>query len=416
MAERSSAVSSNSTTTVRIVVAGDRGTGKSSLIVTAAGNDFPANVPPVLPPTRLQKDMAPVHWLPERVPVDVIDTSASMENRGRLVDELKSADVVLLTYAFDKPSTVDRLSTFWLPELRRLEVRLPIILVGCKMDLIDKQQSRQALLPILQQFQEIEMHLECSAFKDIYVQEIFFFAQEAVLYPEAPIFDKEAKTLKPRCVRALKRIFILFDHDKDGALSDAEFNDYWVKCFKAPLNPSAIACFKCMARQKYSEGVNENGITLTGFLSLHFISGVSVDWTWNVLRKFGYNNDIRLSDELLPHITRTLDQSVELTSKAVEFLEGVFSLFDIDGDGALSEHELEDLFSTAPENPWSKAPYANTIEKNASGCLSLDGFLPQWSLMINLDPVYGVENLIYIGYVDDPSSAIRVITYTIYVV
>ncbi|KAI3767707.1 hypothetical protein L2E82_18063 [Cichorium intybus] len=351
MAGRSSAVSSNSTTTVRIVVAGDRGTGKSSLIVTAAGNDFPANVPPVLPPTRLQKGMVPVHWLPERVPVDVIDTSA------RLVDELKSADVVLLTYAFDKPSTVDRLSTFWLPELRRLDVRLPIILVGCKMDLNDEQQSRQALLPLLQQFQEIEMHLECSAFKHIY---------QAVLYPEAPIFDKEAKTLKPRCVRALKRIFILFDHDKDGALSDAEFNDYG-----------------------YSEGVNENGITLTGFLSLHFISGVSVNWTWNVLRKFGYNNDIRLSDELLPHITRTPDQ-----------------------DGALNEHELEDLFSTAPENPWSKAPYANTIEKNALGGVSLDGFLSQWALMINLDPVYGVENLIYIGYFDDPSSTIRVITYT----
>ena len=33
---------------VRIVVAGDRGTGKSSLIVSDVADNFPANVPPVL--------------------------------------------------------------------------------------------------------------------------------------------------------------------------------------------------------------------------------------------------------------------------------------------------------------------------------------------------------------------------------
>lgn len=38
------------------------------------------------------------------------------------MEELKRADAVVLTYACDKPATLDRLSTFWLPELRRLEV------------------------------------------------------------------------------------------------------------------------------------------------------------------------------------------------------------------------------------------------------------------------------------------------------
>lgn len=38
------------------------------------------------------------------------------------MEELKKADAVVLTYACDKPATLDRLSTFWLPELRRLEV------------------------------------------------------------------------------------------------------------------------------------------------------------------------------------------------------------------------------------------------------------------------------------------------------
>ena len=61
-------------TGVRIVVAGERGTGKSSLIVTAAAENFPVNVPPLLPPTRLPED-----FYPDRVPIAIIDTSSRYE-------------------------------------------------------------------------------------------------------------------------------------------------------------------------------------------------------------------------------------------------------------------------------------------------------------------------------------------------
>ena len=63
-------------TGVRVVVVGDRGTGKSSLISTAATETFPETVQPVLPPTRL-----PADFYPDRVPVTIIDTSSrSLEN------------------------------------------------------------------------------------------------------------------------------------------------------------------------------------------------------------------------------------------------------------------------------------------------------------------------------------------------
>lgn len=394
---------------VRIVVAGDRGSGKSSLIVTAAADTFPTNVPPVLPPTRLPDDI-----YPDRIPVTIIDTSSSLENRSKLAEELKRADAVVLTYACDQPATLDRLSTFWLPELRRLEVKVPVIVVGCKLDLRDDQQAvslEQVMSPIMQQFREIETCIECSAFKHIQIPEVFYYAQKAVLHPTAPLFDQEAQTLKPRCVRALKRIFILCDTDRDGALSDAELNDFQVKCFNAPLQPSEIVGVKRVVQEKLPEGVNDRGLTLTGFLFLHalFIEKGRLETTWTVLRKFGYNNDIRLSDDLLPPpIKRNPDQSVELTNEAVEFLKGVFFMFDIDGDGALRQGEVEDLFSTAPESPWSEGLYEDAAEKTALGGLSIDGFLSEWALMTLLDPIRSVENLVYIGYTGDPSSAIRV--------
>ncbi|XP_052187372.1 mitochondrial Rho GTPase 1-like isoform X2 [Diospyros lotus] len=400
---------SSGRTGIRIVVAGERGTGKSSLIVTAVTDDFPADVPSLLPPMRL-----PVDFYPDGVPVTIIDTSSSVENRGKVAEELKRADAVVLTYACDQPATLDRLSAFWLPELRRLEVKVPVIVVGCKLDLRDDQQTvnlEQVMSPIMQQFREIETCIECSAIKQIQIPEVFFYAQKAVLHPTAPLFDQEAQTLKPRCVRALKRIFILCDHDRDGALSDAELNDFQVKCFNAPLQPSEIVGVKRVVQEKLPEGVNDRGLTLTGFLFLHalFIEKGRLETTWTVLRKFGYNNDIRLSDsQLPPSIKLAPDQSVELSSEALEFLKGIFLLFDIDGDGALKPAELENLFSTAPESPFDEAPYKEAAEKTALGGLSLDGFLSEWALMTLLDPIRSIENLIYIGYAGDPSSAIRI--------
>ncbi|KAJ9541471.1 hypothetical protein OSB04_027977 [Centaurea solstitialis] len=396
---------------IRIVVAGDHGTGKSSLISTAAAaaEAFFVNLPPVLPPT-----MFPEHMFPEGVPVTLIDTSSSLENRGELIDELKRADVVILTYACDQPSTLERLSTFWLPELRRLEVKVPVVVVGCRFDLRDEQQAfslEQVLSPIMQQFWEIDTCIECSAYEGLHIPEVFDYARKAVLYPKAPLFGQEAQTLKPRCLRALKRIFMLCDHDRDGALNDAELHDFQIKCFNTPMQPQEIAGVKRVVQEKLPEGVHENGLTLTGFLFLHalFIGKGNVETTWMVLRKFGYNNDIKLDDDqLLPPIKRTPDQSVELTNEAVAFLRGVFFVFDIDGDGALNADELEDVFSTAPESPWSEAPYVDAAEKNASGGLSLDGFLAKWALMTRLDPVLSLTNLVYIGYAGDLSSAVRV--------
>ncbi|OMO99161.1 Small GTPase superfamily [Corchorus olitorius] len=405
---------------VRIVVAGDRGTGKSSLIVTAASETYPPNAPKLLPPTRLPED-----FYPDRVPITIIDTSSNPEDRGKLAEELKRADAVVLTYACDQPETLNRLSTFWLPELRQLEVKVPVIVVGCKLDLRDEQQQvslEQVMSPIMQQFREIETCIECSAYKHIQIPEVFYYAQKAVLHPTGPLFDQESQTLKPRCVRALKRIFILCDHDRDGALSDAELNDFQVKCFNAPLQPSEIIGVKRVVQDKLPEGVNERGLTLSGFLFLHalFIEKGRLETTWTVLRKFGYNNDIKLSDDLIPHSSfkRAPDQSVELTNEAIEFLKGIYELFDSDLDNNLRPIEVEDVFSTAPErlrldiflfyfSPWSEAPYKDAAEKTALGGLSLDAFLSEWALMTLLDPARSVENLIYIGYPGDPSSATR---------
>ncbi|KAL5707458.1 hypothetical protein ACHQM5_018358 [Ranunculus cassubicifolius] len=391
---------------VRIVVAGDHGTGKSSLIATAAHEKFAQHVPPVLSPTRLFAD-----FYPDRVPFTVIDTPSNKENQSALTEELKTADAVVLTYSCDQLSSLERLSTFWFPELRRLQVKVPVIVVGCKLDTVDDTTGRQEkLASLMQEFQEIENCTECSARNLFQVSKVFHYANVAVLFPTSPLFDKKRQSLTPRFERALKRIFILCDHDRDSTLSDREFNDLQIKCFNVPLPPSEVVDIKRVVQEKHPEGVNDRGLTLKGFLILsELLLQKGSHELWTVLRKFGYDNDIKLRDDLLPiSFKRDPDQSVELTNEAVKFLKDIFHSFDHDSDGYLQVEELDDIFSTAPESPWSDAPYKDAAECSTSGGISLDGFISKWSLMTLLEPQKSLANLVYIGYVGDPASAFRV--------
>lgn len=52
------------------------------------------------------------------------------------------------------------------------QVKVPVIVVGCKLDLRDETQQvslEQVMMPIMQQFREIETCIECSALKQIQV-------------------------------------------------------------------------------------------------------------------------------------------------------------------------------------------------------------------------------------------------------
>ncbi|KAF3779738.1 Mitochondrial Rho GTPase 1 [Nymphaea thermarum] len=394
---------------VRIVVVGDQGAGKSSLIIALAVGIFSHSVPPVVPPTRL-----PADYYPDKVPLTIVDTSSRPEDRNKVAAECKIADVVVLTHQCDRQETLDRLSTFWLPELRRLEVKVPVIVVCCKSDLkkLPEFNFESQIAPIMHQFPEIETCIECSALQQTQVSEVFYYAQKAVLHPTLPLFDRGTQSLKPRCARALKRIFVLSDQDKDGALNDEELNDFQVKCFNAPLQPKELTDLTEVVQNKIPEGLSDCGLTLSGFLFLHelLIQKGLPETIWTVLRKFDYDNDLKLGDGLLPvaQFKRASDQSVELSNDALDFLKRIFLSFDSDNDGVLELSEAEDLFSTAPENPWKDNAYKDAAERNASDGLALNGFLSQWALMTLLDPINSLANLMYIGYTGDLRSAFHI--------
>ncbi|KAL8166323.1 LOW QUALITY PROTEIN: hypothetical protein V2J09_007822 [Rumex salicifolius] len=237
------------------------------------------------------------------------------------------------------------------------------------------------MAPIMQQFREIETCIECSAYKIYRSYRASTMLRKQSFILRIPSFIRKLKLYAPD---VLRRIFILCDHDRDGALSDAELNDLQVKCFNAPLQPAEIIGVKRVVQEKLPEGVNERGLTLTGFLFLHALfiekGRLETTWTFTVL---------------------------ELTKNAIEYLKDIFRSYDI--HDALRPWDLNDeLFSIAPESPWSEDPYKDAAATTALGGTSVEGFLSNWALMTLLDPAKSVEYLRYLMYDGDVSSAIRV--------
>ncbi|XP_032929856.1 mitochondrial Rho GTPase 2 isoform X2 [Catharus ustulatus] len=382
---------------VRILLLGEAQVGKTSLIMALVGEEFPEEVPP-----RAEEITIPADVTPEKVPTHIVDYSESEQTEEELQEEIAKANVVCMVYDVTKEATIDKIRTKWIPMVNGgLEKgsRIPIILVGNKSDL-QVGSSMEVILPIMNQFSEIETCVECSAKNLKNISELFYYAQKAVLHPTAPLYDPEEKQLKPTCVQALTRIFNLADQDNNQILCDEELNSFQKSCFGNPLAPQALEDVKMVVWKNTTDGVQDNGLTLNGFLFLNtlFIQRGRHETTWTILRRFGYDDELELTDDYLrPQFRVPSGCSTELNHFGYQFLQRLFEKHDKDEDGALSHTELQSFFSVFPCVPWGPELY-NTVCTTDKGLLSLHGFLCQWTLVAYLDVRHCLECLGYLGY------------------
>jgi Ras family protein T1 len=79
------------------------------------------------------------------------------------------------------------------------------------------------------------------------------------------------------------------------------------------MQPSEIAVIKSIVAKQMPEGLDDCGLTFMGFLFLHaqFINNGHAEAMWTVLKKFGYDNDIKLAEDLIPtSFKRSPDQVI----------------------------------------------------------------------------------------------------------
>jgi len=366
---------------VDMVVVGDMECGKTSLITTLVSSIFPESVPKVLQQVRV-----PPEETADRIALSIADTSSAPEDLQQTLKQVAQADVVVLLYSAAEETTFRRVQDFWLPEILKI-FRGPIIVVGNKNDLVpkpdDRAESLRAKVEPLLKVRQIDACMECSAKLNINVSDVFNLAQQSVVYPISPLFDTQMHELTDKFKGALKRVFRIFDRDRDDLLSDQELINFQESCFGARLQPTDIEDVKSMLEAEGPRRVTTGGITFDGFLSIHkrFIQRNRAETSWLVLRQFGFNDSLELQ---VPREVLTLEhedlsragssypvtvreRSVELSRQAQTFLADVFNQFDKDKDQALTRADLEEIFSVCPAGmqPWTAMKEVLSGERKA---------------------------------------------------
>lgn len=396
--------------------------GKTSIIEVLITEKFQEQVQPVLPVLVVPKDVTPEH-----VHVSIVDTPGDPDQVAKVEAELQQSDVVVLVYAIDDVTSTNRVISYWLPKFRAMSLAAPIVLVGNKIDIrggvADPEASAKMeafIKPIMDRFREVDVCIECSAKTISNISEVFYFAQKAVLYPTGPVYNVESHSLRPKAVAALRRIFKLCDKDGDGRLNDKELNDFQYKCFGVHLQPAELEGVKKVVKEnRPNDGLNEDeSLTAEGFIYLHtlFVQKGRLETTWIVLRRFGYDDDMRLKVEVkdLPKVGE--GQSVELSDKGKEFLSEIFKSADKDEDGYLSTSEVKDIFTECVDGPFAINKLKNqgprlvrNYQMDGKGdFVNLDAFLCRWSMFVIDSVEDAMRSLLYLGYRDELQSAVRV--------
>ncbi|KAI1411069.1 mitochondrial Rho GTPase [Hypoxylon sp. FL1857] len=392
--------------TVRVCVCGDEGTGKSSLIASLVKDVFVSNkIQPVLP----QITIPPSIGTPENVTTTIVDTSARPQDRTTLRKEIRKSNVILLVYS--DHYSYERVALFWMPYFRSLGVNVPVVLCANKSDLTDNttpQVVEDEMLPVMNEFREIDSCIRASAREHQNVNETFFLCQKAVTHPIAPLFDYKEGNLKPACVSALKRIFYLCDKDQDGYLNDDEIQEFQYKCFDKPLSPEDLDNIKLSIAKSVPGSDTSKGVDMRGFLQLNKIYAEKGrhETIWIILRKYHYTDSLSLEDSFIhPKFDVPEYASAELSPAGYRFFMDLFLLFDKDNDGGLNDQELDALFAPTPGLPhsWVESSFPSTTVRNEAGHITLQGWLAQWSMTTFLEPKTTLEYLAYLGF--EPPNA-----------
>ncbi|KKA21505.1 Rho GTPase Rho1 [Rasamsonia emersonii CBS 393.64] len=187
----------------KLVIVGDGACGKTCLLIVFSKGTFPE----VYVPTVFENYVADVEVDGKHVELALWDT-AGQEDYDRLRPlSYPDSHVILICFAIDSPDSLDNVQEKWISEVLHFCQGLPIILVGCKVDLRDDQKtidelSKTSQRPVTyEQGEEVRKkigaykYLECSARTGYGVREVFETATRAALLSKPTNKKKKCRIL-----------------------------------------------------------------------------------------------------------------------------------------------------------------------------------------------------------------------------
>eukprot|EP00039_Didymoeca_costata_P028612 m.21702 g.21702 ORF g.21702 m.21702 type:complete len:627 (-) comp7213_c0_seq1:78-1958(-) len=391
---------------LNVVVVGDKGVGKTSLIWALSHEKF-ANgdqIPPALPVIVVPAEA----MAGGQATTYIADTSLRTQEEIEIMSEIAKANVICLVFALNDNESFERLKSYWMPLIRKSVLSdgstnaIPIVVVGNKMDLrtepVDASSLEKRLMPLMEEFGEINVCVESSAKHMENVSKVFVFAQTCALHPIAPLYDKNKRDLKPKVLDACKRIFMICDTNKDGLLDDSELRTFQMKCFNMPVSDSELEHLKEVIQMDAQDGVRDSQMTLSGFVRMMklFLEKNQFETIWIILRRFGYRNDLTLPPEMThPPLTLASDATVELSVAGIRFIENIFANSCDVATGYMPSHKLETLCEILPNK--GTALTTMLVPYNS---ISLARFTNAWRLLALVDMQTAMEYSVYLGFLE----------------
>ncbi|KAF9528488.1 rho small monomeric GTPase [Crepidotus variabilis] len=124
-------MSSQSPIRRKLVIVGDGACGKTSLLCSFALGEFPKEYVPVF-----DNYVAEIRLDEKPVQLALWDTAGQEEYERLRPMSYSKSHVILIAFAIDTPDSLDNVTTKWIEEVRRIcGSVIPVILVGCKVDL-----------------------------------------------------------------------------------------------------------------------------------------------------------------------------------------------------------------------------------------------------------------------------------------
>ncbi|EDO18376.1 hypothetical protein Kpol_1013p48 [Vanderwaltozyma polyspora DSM 70294] len=192
----------------KLVIVGDGACGKTCLLIVYSKGTFPT----VYVPTVFNNDVTTVEVDGKTVDLALWDT-AGQEDYDRLRPlSYPDSNVVLICFAIDLPDSLENVKEKWVSEVYHFCRGVPIILVGCKMDLRTDTDVIQGLSKIGKEPVTTEegqtvatqigafKYIECSAKTGYGVRELFEVATRAsLLSQEIKMNQKKNGKSKRKC-------------------------------------------------------------------------------------------------------------------------------------------------------------------------------------------------------------------------
>ncbi|XP_059214707.1 rho-related GTP-binding protein RhoF [Centropristis striata] len=190
---------------LKIVIVGDGGCGKTSLLMVYAKGDFPEKYAPSV----FEKYVTTISVGGKEIKLNLYDT-AGQDDYDRLRPlSYQEVDLVLVCFDVTNPTSYENVMIKWHPEVKHFCRDTPVILIGCKTDLRKDKECARKLKALAQdpityiqgeetrQQMNAELYLECSAKYQENVEDIFREATKRTL-----AFNKKQKKhkRKKQCV------------------------------------------------------------------------------------------------------------------------------------------------------------------------------------------------------------------------